>query len=108
LDAGRAPGPSALDAWRRADAVLDATTASETRAVSASDAAGPVGDALSEQPPTDLAVHAEWARNWASRRLAAKTRRDFAEADRIRALLQTHGWEVRDRKDGSIEVSRRH
>ncbi|HEY9382634.1 MAG TPA: cysteine--tRNA ligase [Gemmatimonadales bacterium] len=107
LDAGSAPGPKALDAWRRADAVLEATTASETRAVSASDAGGPVGDALSDQPPTDLAVHAEWARNWASRRLAAKTRRDFAEADRIRALLQTHGWEVRDRKDGSIEVSRR-
>jgi len=38
------------------------------------------------------------------RRKDAKTARDFAEADRIRALLRSAGWEVRDNRDGTIEV----
>ena len=29
------------------------------------------------------------------------------EADRIRALLAGHGFEIRDRKDGSVEVARK-
>ncbi len=107
LDAGSMPGPRALEAWRRADTVLEATTRSQIQTISATDSRQASGDHLSEQPPADPDAHGEWARGWASRRLAAKARRDFAEADRIRAVLQTHGWEVRDRKDGTIEVSRR-
>ena len=49
---------------------------------------------------------AEWARSWASVRLAAKKQKNFAEADRIRAMLKQHGFEIRDAKDGSIEVRR--
>jgi cysteinyl-tRNA synthetase len=40
------------------------------------------------------------------RRKQAKTARNYAEADRIRELLRAAGWEVRDNKDGSIEVLR--
>ena len=47
-----------------------------------------------------------WAVRWAVRRKDAKTARDFAEADRIRGLLKAAGWEVRDNRDGSIEVVR--
>ena len=36
----------------------------------------------------------------------AKASRNFAEADRIRGLLKAAGWEVRDNRDGSIEVVR--
>jgi cysteinyl-tRNA synthetase len=39
--------------------------------------------------------------------LLAKKNRDFAEADRIRDLLLRHGFEIRDRKDGTAEVVRR-
>ena len=105
LDAGLIPGPGTLAAWRRTDAVLEATTRPQVEAVALADA-GRSGE-LSEQPPAGPDGHSDWARNWAARRIEAKTRRDFAEADRIRALLQLHGWEVRDRKDGTIEVSRR-
>jgi cysteinyl-tRNA synthetase len=38
------------------------------------------------------------------RRKDAKSARDYGEADRIRALLWAAGWEVRDNRDGSIEV----
>ena len=36
----------------------------------------------------------------------AKRRRDYKEADRIRDLLKAAGWEVRDNKDGTVEVRR--
>jgi cysteinyl-tRNA synthetase len=47
-----------------------------------------------------------WALAWANRRKEQKTARNYAEADRIRALLVEHGFQVRDSKDGSIEVVR--
>ena len=106
LDAGLLPGPRALAAWRRSDGVLEATTRPQVEAVALADA-GPSAGQLPEQPPSSPDGQGDWARKWAARRLEAKARRDFAEADRIRALLQSQGWEVRDRKDGTIEVSRR-
>jgi cysteinyl-tRNA synthetase len=106
LDAGLIPGPGALAAWRRTDAVLEATTRPQVEAVALADAGRSAGE-LSARPPASPDGHGDWARSWAARRLEAKARRDFPEADRIRALLQSHGWEVRDRKDGTIEVSRR-
>ncbi len=61
---------------------------------------------LASTPPADAAEATEWARSWASVRLAAKKHKNFAEADRIRAMLKQHGFEIRDAKDGSIEVRR--
>ena len=107
LDAGAKPGDEALAAWRNVDAVLEATTRPRIEAVGSGDSRPAAGDQLLEAPPTDLESQSGWAKSWAARRLEAKSRRDFPEADRIRALLQSHGWEVRDRKDGTIEVFRR-
>jgi len=61
-----------------------------------------------ESPPDDPDEDAQrsWAVQWAVSRKAAKTARNFAEADRIRGLLKAAGWEVRDNRDGSIEVVR--
>jgi cysteinyl-tRNA synthetase len=50
----------------------------------------------------------EWARSWAMRRKQAKGERNYEEADRIREVIRRAGWEVRDNKDGSIEVVRIH
>jgi cysteinyl-tRNA synthetase len=63
---------------------------------------------LTEAPPASASEGDQraWAIRWAVRRKDAKAARDFAEADRIRALLKAAGWEVRDNRDGSIEVVR--
>ena len=58
-------------------------------------------------PPTDADSQFIWASWWAAQRLAAKQARDFAESDRIRALLAAHGWEVRDSRDGTATVQRK-
>jgi cysteinyl-tRNA synthetase len=47
----------------------------------------------SEGPPPELVVLAE-------QRAAARARRDFAEADRLRDALRAEGWEVRDGPEG--------
>jgi cysteinyl-tRNA synthetase len=105
LDQGDPPGPDALAAWKLADGVLDATTRSAVQEVTA---AGPAGEERpSDHPPEDPADREAWAVGWARLRVAAKKRRDFAEADRIRNLLTSAGWEVRDRKDGTVEVARK-
>ena len=110
LDAGERPGPVAAAAWALADGVLDAATA--PRFVSVPVPGRPTGGAvtaevISETPPTDPGRLDGWAGEWKSRRDAAKARRDYAEADRIRKLLQDNGFEIRDRKDGVTEVVRR-
>ena len=64
------------------------------------------GDGSLPEIPLDGADAEAWARGWAVRRKQAKTERNYAEADRIRALLKAAGWEVRDNKDGSVEVVR--
>jgi cysteinyl-tRNA synthetase len=105
LDQGDQPGPDALAAWTLADGVLDATTRSAVQEVTAG------GDTAEETPPAlppeDPAAREAWALAWARLRVAAKKRRDFTEADRIRSLLGSEGWEVRDRKDGTVEVARK-
>jgi cysteinyl-tRNA synthetase len=112
LDAGQQPGPRALRAWERAEAVLGVTSDVQVLKVEAS--AGQPGldseDGLSETPPGDPTEHAQqaWALRWAVRRREAKTARNYPEADRIRALLRASGWEVRDTRDGSVEVVRSH
>ena len=104
LDAGEWPGPEPLNAWKAADSVLDATTAPRILQV-ATGVAGGSGDAhLSDSPPQDAAVRDEWARQWAERRVDAKGKRNFAEADRIRRLLTENGYEVRDTRGGTEVV----
>ncbi|MGH7628260.1 MAG: hypothetical protein ACREOF_02515, partial [Gemmatimonadales bacterium] len=59
-----------------------------------------------EVPPPDPDGAERWAERWAAVRFEEKRRRNFAEADRIRDLLRKHGFEVRDAKDGSIQLTR--
>jgi cysteinyl-tRNA synthetase len=63
-------------------------------------------NSYSETPPVGSSEEQQkaWALHWALRRRQAKGARDYPEADRIRALLRSAGWEVRDAKDGSVEV----
>ena len=110
LDAGQQPGPRALRAWERAEGVLGVTSEVQVLKVEASAGqGGPPSEAgLAETPPDDPNEHAQqaWALRWAVRRREAKTARNYPEADRIRALLKGSGWEVRDARDGSVEVVR--
>jgi cysteinyl-tRNA synthetase len=107
LDQGVRPGKRAREAWRFADGVLDATTRATVHEIRLGGTVVLTGEALQDVPPGDADGQRQWAEAWAARRLAAKGRRDFAEADRIRAQLAGNGWEVRDRKDGVAEVSRK-
>jgi cysteinyl-tRNA synthetase len=61
-----------------------------------------------ETPPVvgDGELLKDWALHWALQRKIAKSARNYTEADRIRAFLRGAGWEVRDGKDGSIDVIR--
>ena len=106
LDQGAHPGKRALQAWQFIDGVLDAATRSEAREIRLGGTIDPGDETPPEAPPADPAGQQHWAEVWAARRLVAKGRRNFAEADRIRARLAGHGWQVRDRKDGASEVSR--
>ena len=105
LDEGEPAGPVALEAWRWVDGVLDAATEEQVASVRADQGPGPA--VLSEQPLADSTGHEAWAMAWARARALAKAQRQYPEADRIRNLLQDNGFEVRDRKDGSIEVVRK-
>jgi cysteinyl-tRNA synthetase len=53
-----------------------------------------------EEAPAEIVELAE-------RRTKARSARDFAEADRLRAELEAAGWEVRDEADGFRLVRRR-
>jgi cysteinyl-tRNA synthetase len=110
FDQRETPDSAARAAWDRIISVFDplpgASTAVRIEAVEARDGEGEIAGSLSADPPVDAEQAAEWARSWASVRLAAKKQKNFAEADRIRAMLKQHGFEIRDAKDGSIEVRR--
>lgn len=103
MDAGERPGPAVLAAWERVDEVLDVV--GEVRAATVGVAAEGAA-ALPETPPADGGEAFAWAEQWASRRLAEKKRKNYQEADRIRELLGRHGFEVRDNRDGTVEVVR--
>jgi cysteinyl-tRNA synthetase len=110
LDGGQRPGPRAVAAWERAEGVLAVTSAVQVLKVGASAVLAERGDesALAELPPEGGSEEAlrGWALRWAVRRREAKAVRNYPEADRIRALLRASGWEVRDGRDGSVEVVR--
>ena len=105
LDSGEAAGEETWRAWSLTDGVLDIATVAQVASVTAAAGPGPAG--LSETAPADATELDSWAMSWARARAEAKARRDYAAADRIRNLLQDNGFEVRDRKDGGIEVVRR-
>ncbi|HEY8259553.1 MAG TPA: cysteine--tRNA ligase [Gemmatimonadales bacterium] len=110
LDAGQMPGPKAVAAWDRVDGVLGVAGEVTAIKVTADAALGDGGQAdLGETPPEGggEAAHQAWAHAWAVRRKQAKNGRNFAEADRIRDRLKAAGWEVRDGRDGSVEVVRK-
>jgi cysteinyl-tRNA synthetase len=106
MDEGKLPGEPALKVWDRIDEVLAATTRTQSLELKLGGTGGE-NERPSETPPAQEGLQNGWAESWARLRIAAKSRRDFAEADRIRALLGSHGWEVRDRKDGVVEVVRK-
>ena len=103
LDAGDGPTAAFRSAWTRATGVLQVLPNSGRFAV-AVEAAGE--STWTEQSPDDPTAQFAWANWWAAQRLAARQARDFAESDRIRALLAAHGWEVRDNRDGTATVQR--
>ncbi|HEY8197641.1 MAG TPA: cysteine--tRNA ligase [Gemmatimonadales bacterium] len=113
LDARERAGPATLSAWEVVEEVLGVTSRGTVINVpmgvltgegQSSEAAA----TASETPPSgsDEELQKAWALHWALRRKQAKTARDYPEADRIRGLLRDAGWEVRDAKDGSVEVVR--
>ncbi len=105
LDQGVVPAEADRAAWFRAMDVLDvlpATPAGGARVTAAPDAAATAD--LREAAPADPAAAESWATGWARARLTAKGKKNFKEADRIRDLLKAAGWEVRDNRDGTVEV----
>jgi cysteinyl-tRNA synthetase len=110
LDAGDRPGPLTISAWEKTEGILGVTSRVIAMRVEVGEAATPAAESSSliETPPGDQneELHRAWALQWALRRKQAKSTRDYAEADRIRALLRSAGWEVRDARDGSIDVVR--
>jgi cysteinyl-tRNA synthetase len=113
MDAGEKAGPAVLSAWNKGEKVLGVTSRQIVIKV-------PTGELtlkgyppevlvnVSETPPDDPNEDEQkaWALKWALRRKQAKSARDYAEADRIRGLLQAADWEVRDGRDGSVNVVR--
>lgn len=112
LDAGERPGPRSVAAWTRANGVLQVATAREDVRVTSPGAnlsrpdQADLSPRPAEQPPADADALMDWAAAWARIRLAEKRSRNFAEADRIRELLRAAGLEIRDAKDGSLQIVR--
>src|SRR5262249_36659769 len=91
-------------AWTKTTSVLQVLPAESRIGVTSANAGERTWD---DTVPVDDDSQFLWASWWASRRLAAKQSRDFAEADRIRAMLAAAGWEVRDSRDGTATVQRK-
>jgi cysteinyl-tRNA synthetase len=107
MDAGERPGPAALAAWQGAEGVLGVSTSVTVMKVKGMAGEGVTDTSeLPETPPSDPVAAEGWARDWAARRARYKTARNYSEADRIRTFLGEHGFQVRDSRDGSIEVVR--
>ena len=106
LDAGERAGPLAVAAWQRTEDILG--VASQVVIMKVAGGTDPSGETrdLPETPPSDPRAQESWALAWARRRKDQKSAKNYAEADRIRELLKTAGWEVRDKQDGSVEVVR--
>ena len=64
----------------------------------------PPREAVPIGPPQAGEDLGAWARRMAEERARARGRRDFKAADEARRLLAEHGFEVRDTKDGAVEL----
>jgi cysteinyl-tRNA synthetase len=107
LDEGGQPPEPIRAAWGRAISVLDVLPGGTMGAVTVPlPQVESSGVNLRAVAPSDPAEAQAWAIGWAQERKTAKVRRDYMEADRIRDLLKAAGWEVRDNKDGTVEVRR--
>jgi cysteinyl-tRNA synthetase len=122
LDEGRTLGREFREAWALADSVLDVAPARKGITIGVDTVRIPSGSggvamgeppeedgvltSPPEVPPPDAEGAERWAQRWGEVRLGEKRRRNFPEADRIRDLLRRHGFEVRDGKDGSIQITR--
>jgi cysteinyl-tRNA synthetase len=108
LDAGDQAGPAARSAWDRAEGILRvASPVVVIKVKSGGSERATEETQLDENPPVDPVAAQRWATAWARERARLKSVRNYQEADRIRALLGQHGFQVRDARDGSIEVVRR-
>ena len=105
LDEGKVPGTEALGALELAEAVLDVFP-SGTGRISSARGVDTSAVLLAETPPDPPEAQDAWALAWAERRQDARLNRDFTEADRIRDLVSSAGFEIRDTKEG-VEVRRR-
>jgi cysteinyl-tRNA synthetase len=110
LDEGRRVGPSVRAAWALADEVLAVAPSDRAKTVAAGALQVAEEDGIPvrppEVPPPDPLDGEAWALRWAAVRALEKRGRNFPEADRIRDVLRSAGWEIRDRRDGAIEVVR--
>jgi cysteinyl-tRNA synthetase len=110
LDEGRRVGPAVRAAWGLADDVLAVAPSDRARTVAADALLVAEEDGIPvrppEVPPADPLDGEAWALRWAAVRALEKRGRNFPEADRIRVVLRGAGWEIRDRRDGAIEVVR--
>ncbi len=114
MDAGRRPGPKAVAAWMRVEGILGVTSEVTALRITGEGAltvprltvSGTGTVSPSADPPEDPALAKQWATDWAVRRRDLKKSRNFTEADLIRDRLKAAGWEVRDGRDGSVEVVR--
>ncbi len=104
LDAGADVDRHTKEVWTRLMELFTIQPPEETRRIGT--AAAP-DDSFDERPPAPGPERTAWAEYWARQRLTSKRIKDFATADRIRAFLQQEGFEVRDRKDGVIELVER-
>jgi cysteinyl-tRNA synthetase len=99
LDQGLLPSAGAGATWSRVVGILDVLPLQTVGSEGENGAPGLDGGATVEGSEA-------WALGLAEGRKAAKSRRDYKEADRIRDELKAAGWEVRDNRDGTIEVRR--
>jgi cysteinyl-tRNA synthetase len=108
LDAGEAAGPASVAVWDKFAGVLGIISRVVAMRVDSAEAGTTSLATLSEAPPGDSSeeLHRTWALGWAVRRKQVKSARNYTEADRIRDLLRAAGWEVRDARDGSVDVIR--
>jgi cysteinyl-tRNA synthetase len=101
LDEGGQPAEPIRASWTRAVEVLDVLPGKRELILT------PTGVEVSVETGTPVVTGSDaWALGLANERKAAKARRDYKEADRIRDLLKQAGWEIRDNKDGTVEVRR--
>jgi cysteinyl-tRNA synthetase len=107
LDQGIQPIRSVhLAAWDRVMAVFDVLPDAIGSTVVPVKTSG-AGEVIPGAMPEDPALQQDWATHLAQARLVARSRRDYKEADRIRDLLTAAGWELRDNKNGTVDVRRR-